>query len=116
MTTLTYTIDSMSVINSVQSSPDYVTNVFWTAIGKDTINNKTYFGKFKGNTFLNVDDAQPDFIPYDQLTNEIVIGWVMATLGQEGQTTVANMINDQINAQANPTVNPEPAPLPWAGA
>lgn len=113
MASVTYSIDSMSVINSVQGEPDYVTNVFWVATGEETINQKTYFATFKGNTFLKVDDSQPNFIPYNQLTTDIVIGWVKNVLGQEGQDTVLRIINEQINQQANPSTNPQPAPLPW---
>jgi len=114
MTTIQYNINSMSVINNVQNEPDYVTNVFWTAVGEETISGTTYYGKFNGNTFLNVDDKQPDFVPYNQLTTEIVLSWVMNVLGQEGQDTVTRLINEQIQTQANPAVEPQPAPLPWS--
>ena len=103
----------MSVLNDIQGKPDYVTNVFWTATGTEIINSKEYLGTFSGNTFLTVDDTQPNFVPYNSLTKDIVLSWVMNTLGQESQDTIARLINEQINNQANPAVEPVPAPLPF---
>ena len=104
----------MSVLNNIQNEPDYVTNIFWTAVGEETINGTTYFGTFNGNTFLNIDDNQPKFVPYNQLTTETVLSWVMNVLSQEGQETVTRLIDEQIQKQANPSVEPQPAPLPWS--
>jgi hypothetical protein len=114
MANIQYKITGMSVLNDIQGEPDYVTNVFWTAIGEETINDKTYFGTFNGNTFLKVDDKEPNFVPYNQLTTEKVLPWVMGALAQEGQDTVTRLINEQIQKQANPAVEPQPAPLPWS--
>jgi hypothetical protein len=50
-------------------------------------------------------------IPYDELTQEIVLGWI------QDQPSIVNIIqqnlDEQIYTQENPPINPEPTPLPW---
>ena len=62
-----------------------------------------------------LDPAVP-FIPYPDLTNEIVIGWVQNALGANGVTSVYANLDAQIEAQINPPQSPESFPLPWGSA
>lgn len=54
---------------------------------------------------------QPDFIPYADLTEEVVIGWVKASLGDDGVAATEAAIAAQIEAKNNPPVS---TGLPWA--
>jgi len=47
------------------------------------------------------------YIPYDDLTQDIVVGWVQATLGKD---TVEASLQGQIDAQKNPV---QESGLPW---
>lgn len=58
----------------------------------------------------NVDD----FIPYEDLTNDIVVGWIKGQLGVDGVANYEASIQGQIDSQANPPVVPVNTPLPWA--
>ena len=58
----------------------------------------------------NVDN----FTPYEDLTNEIVIGWIQAELGTDGVDNLYACIQGQIDSQINPPVVPQNTPLPWA--
>jgi hypothetical protein len=58
----------------------------------------------------NVDN----FTPYEDLTNEIVIGWIQAELGVDGVSNLEACIQGQIDSQINPPVVPQNTPLPWA--
>jgi hypothetical protein len=58
----------------------------------------------------NVDN----FTPYEDLTNEIVIGWIQAELGVDGVNNLEACIQGQIDSQINPPVVPQNTPLPWA--
>lgn len=54
------------------------------------------------------------FIPFDQLTEEIVLGWVKNGLGQDGVDGLERAHDDQIAKQANVVASPEiTAGLPW---
>jgi hypothetical protein len=49
------------------------------------------------------------FIPYDQLTEATVIGWI-----PEAQITSAQQcVQGQIDSQITPPVSPANTPLPW---
>ena len=47
------------------------------------------------------------FVPYDQLTEEMVVGWVQTTLGKD---TVEASLQSQIDALKNPV---QESGLPW---
>ena len=53
------------------------------------------------------------FIPYEDLTEEVVIAWIKESLGEEGVLLIEESIQSQIEAQKNPPVTPQETPLPW---
>lgn len=53
--------------------------------------------------------SEPGFIPYDQLTEEIVLGWVYAGLGDQ-KAVIEATLTAKVEAQLNPvTANG----VPW---
>jgi hypothetical protein len=54
------------------------------------------------------------FIPYEELTNDIVIGWAKNELGENGIISIEASLAGQIEGQKNPPIIPENTPLPWA--
>lgn len=68
---------------------------------------------FYGDTtkFDAPNPSSPDFIPYDQLTEEVVLGWVFAALGDEKDTIEADRIA-KVEKQLHPVVE---SGLPWGG-
>lgn len=104
MTIYTWSINSMYTVQ--QPDPDYVVRAFWTLTGTD--GNKNASVSAAAN--FSQADEQQNFIPYDQLTQEVVIGWVQAQLGEVGIASYQS----QIDAQLNPRPEPEFTPLPWA--
>lgn len=107
-TTFTWTIDRMMTVQ--QPDPDYVVGVFWTLTGVDG----EYSANIIGHTRLEVNDESTEFIPYDQLTPEIVIGWVKDSLGEQGVFNFEDNVNGQIASKKNPPVSPQVTPLPWS--
>lgn len=56
--------------------------------------------------------AGSPYTPYDQLTNDIVVGWIQDALGNAGVQSVYTTLDTDIAHQINPpVVNP---PLPWS--
>jgi hypothetical protein len=53
------------------------------------------------------------FIPYADLTNEIVIGWVQYNIGPEMVASIQESLAIVIKRQVNPPPQPEALPLPW---
>jgi hypothetical protein len=106
MTTFTTTITSMYTLDT--PDPGYVVNVLYQVTGVDGANTAS----IGGNTQFNSADQEGAFIPYDQLTEATVIGWI-----PENQIASAQAcVQGQINSLITPPVSPANTPLPWATA
>ena len=104
-TTFTTTINQMY---TVPNPTGYVVSVLFTVNGTDG----TYTAKIDGNISFSPEQDQVDFIPYANLTEAIVMGWInTATNNQENY--YAN-VQGQINSMITPPVSPTSQPLPWS--
>ena len=102
-TTFTTRITAMYTLQ--QPDPNYVVNALWEVTGVDG----TYTATIQGSTPFNSADQVGAFIPYDQLTEAIVVGWIPAGAITSAQDTVQG----QINSLITPPVSPANTPLPW---
>jgi hypothetical protein len=103
MTTFTTTITTMFTLQ--QPDPNYVVNAFWKVTGIDGI----YTASIGSNTRFNSADQVGAFIPYDQLTEATVIGWISAQDISNAQSGV----QAQIDSMITPPDSPQNTPLPW---
>ena len=103
MTIFTTTINAMYTLQ--QPDPNYVVNVLWTVTGVDGANTAS----IDGNTQFDSSQAPENFIPYDQLTPQIVTGWIPPEQIASAQACVQG----QIDSMINPPVSPQNTPLPW---
>lgn len=104
MTTFATTIERMYTMPTPK--PNYVVNLHWKVVGVDG----QYTAQIDGNTTFNSADQEGAFIPYDQLTPEIVTGWIPQNQIDSAQACVQG----QIDSMINPPVSPQMAALPWA--
>jgi hypothetical protein len=103
-TTYTTTITQMF---TVPNPTGYVVNVLFNVSGTDG----TYTANIDGNISFTPEQGEAGFVPYDQLTQDDVIGWInTATNNQENY--YAN-VQGQINSMITPPVSPSSQPLPW---
>ena len=107
--TMTYNTTITAMYTVQQPDPDYVVNVLWTLTGVDG----EYTASIDGNTQLAVDDQQTDFVPYADLTEDIVKGWIVDAQGEQGMANYEANVNGQIESQKSPPVTPQNTPLPW---
>ena len=103
-TTFTTTINQMYTI---PNPPGYVVNVLFTVSGTDGTNTAT----IDGNINFAPEQDQVDFIPYANLTKEIVMGWINTETNNQ-ENYYAN-VQGQINSMITPPVSPTSQPLPW---
>ena len=103
MTTFTTRITAMYTLQ--QPDPNYVVNALWEVTGVDG----TYTASIGGNTQFDSTQSST-FIPYANLTESIVIGWIPADAIASAQACVQG----QIDSMINPPVSPQNTPLPWA--
>lgn len=101
MTQFTTTIQSMYTLDTPE--PGFVVNVLWTVTGVDG----QYTASIDGNSQFTMQEGT--FIPYDQLTAEIVLGWIPQNQIDSAQACVQG----QLESLANPPVSPQNTPLPW---
>jgi hypothetical protein len=87
---------------------DFVVVAHWSRFAKETINEKEYQANVYGTQSFSKDDVA-NFIPYEDLTYEIVCGWLDASID-----VIALDLNldAQIESQVNPPI--VVLPLPWA--
>lgn len=102
-TTFTTAVNAMYTVQ--QPDPNYVVNVLWTVTGVDGSNTAS----IQGNSTFNSADQETAFVPYDQLTEAIVIGWIPADQIASAQANVQG----QIDSMITPPVSPTLTPLPW---
>jgi hypothetical protein len=85
----------------------FVVNVLFTVSGTDGTNTASI-----GGNIQFTDQVESNFIPYDQLTESQVIGWI--NTATDNQVNYYANIDGQINSIVTPPVSPEAQPLPWA--
>ena len=105
MTTYTTTITNMYTLND--PSPDYVVNVLFKVTGTDGTNTASIDGNCQFTS-----DQESVFIPYANLTEEIVLGWINEST--DNQANYYANIDGQLASIVNPPVSPSNQPLPWA--
>jgi len=83
----------------------------WRATGTETANGKEYSNSIYGTcSFTEPPAGDPNFVPFANLTQDIVNGWVWASGVDKTATEAA--INANLASQITPaTTQP---PLPWA--
>jgi len=106
MTTFTTTITAMYTLQ--QPDPNYVVNALWRVTGVDG----THTAYIDGNTQFNSADQEGAIVPYADLTEAIVIGWIP----ESAITSAQQCVQGQINSMITPTVSPANTPLPWSQA
>jgi hypothetical protein len=91
----------------VEGEPNFVFQTYWQKTGTDADGNT---GTFSGATPFKQIPDEPNFIPYDQLTEEIVLGWIQDVVIPSYGAHIDEQIEKQILAKINPPSEP---PLPW---
>lgn len=104
--TYTWTIDQLTCTPNQGGFQNVVIFVQFSMSGTDG----TYTATIQSNVALP-SPVSSDFVPYDKLTQDEVVGWVQAALGPEGIAQYEGSIDTQLAALAVPPV--VIPPLPW---
>ena len=103
----TTTITGMEAYPVYQEVPLYVFRVYWNYLGAD----EKFSTAMQGSTDVPASDPQ-SATPYNQLTQEQVMGWVQEYTPAWMWSEYTDKITAWITAQYTPSVvNP---PLPWS--
>lgn len=88
---------------------DVVTRASYTVLADDGEGHTADYSNF---AYTPLDPSVP-FIPYADLTPEIIIGWVQYNLGPDTVAAIQESLAIQIERQVTPPKEPEVLPLPW---
>ena len=109
--TTTWIIEWMNTTPTTATPPEVVLTAGWRCNGAETANAVDYSASVYSTCSFPM-PTEGQFTPYDQLTQEQVLGWCWAN-GVDKDATEAS-IQSQIDSQINPTVIQPP--LPWIPA
>jgi hypothetical protein len=100
-----WTVTALSTMPT--PTPDYVVMAQYSVTATDGTNTVVT----SGISQFSVNPEQTDFVPYTDLTEEIVLGWIKSE-----PNLVVNIqanLDGQIESIVNPPVTPQNTPLPW---
>ena len=87
----------------------YVVNVLYIVTATNGTQNSSIQLDAKFEELVN----DPNYIPYDQLTNDIVMNWCKEQMGADQVEAIYTMLDQQIENQINPPQSPTSKPLPF---
>ena len=100
----TWTISTMERNTSDQG----VIVAHWRVNDSETVGENTFSASAYGTASFTYDASSPDFVPYADLTESVVLGWCWAN-GVD-QDAVGASLTANINEQKNPTTEDG---VPW---
>jgi hypothetical protein len=108
MTTYNWNVTALYT-ETIAGEQNYVVIANYEVVGTDG----TYSASLSNIARFSTENVD-NFTPYEDLTNEIVIGWIQDELGVDGVSNLEACIQGQIDSQINPPTVPQNTPLPWA--
>ena len=98
MITYDWNCKTVDVHPQAEGETNVVYNVHWIVTGT-----KEDYSARSIRTQIVAVDPETEFIPFDELTNEIVVDWTKDAMGEEQVQAIEDGIASQINELENPT-------------
>ena len=108
--TINWRVGTMECYPTYEQNIDVVFTVHWDCLGSEVVSGSTYNGRVYGATGVTYHSGST-FTPYNQLSQDDVLGWVWDSMGTDQKSNYENSVQTQINNQINPPV--VILPLPW---
>ena len=80
-------------------------NVHWILTGVSEeldINEEPYSATNIGTQLVKV-DPDKEFIPFDELTNDMVVEWTKEAMGEDEVSAIEQSVSNQVSELENPT-------------
>jgi hypothetical protein len=113
--TITWKVTNLDCYPTYQQNTDVVFTVHWDCLGNivvatGSLSGSVYNSRLYGTTGVQYHSGSA-FIPYDQLTENVVLGWTFDSMGTGSKANIeAGAISSLYNQINPPVVQP---PLPW---
>jgi len=104
-TTYNWNCKTVDVHPTEADHTDVVYNVHWIVTGvSDELDpeGNAYQSASIGTQVVTL-DPESEFIPFEDLTNEIAVEWTKAAMGEEQVTSIEDGIQQDIDLEINPT-------------
>ena len=101
----TWDVSTVDTYPTLESNADVVYNVHWrlnAESDQQDADGHNYSASVYGTHSVNADDIS-SFIPFADLTNDVVTGWVTAGLGDDEVANLKLGLDSNIDNQINPT-------------
>jgi hypothetical protein len=105
----TWAIKQLNVIPSKGQHTDVVHSIEWDVTGVDGDDSASTSGALS----INTDNVQ-NFVAYENLTEEQVLSWLFAVLGQDGKQKAEAQVQAVIEAKRSTVAIVPKASLPWS--
>lgn len=94
----------------ISGKKDVIFKVFWEKTG---IDKKGNIGTAYGATLLNIDDLDyNEFVDYENLTEEIILDWILLTISETHDKRLNTRILNDIEKTTNPST--KVSEFPWS--
>ena len=90
---------------------DYVVTALYEVIGIEQSGGVEYAASLSNSAQFEVVQGAT-FIPYEDLTNTLVVGWIQSQLGEDGVNNLQASVEGMIESEINPPVSPQSTELP----
>ena len=107
----TWTVGSLYTVDT-ESETNYVVNAVYEIVGTEEVDGVKYTSSIKDTAKFEVVSGD-DFVPYADLTNDIVVEWIKNELGELGVEDYKNAVGGMIDSQVTPPTVPTDTSLPW---
>ena len=91
-----------------ETSDGYVFTAHWTVNATETVEDKTYSVGAYGS--IGLERPEEDLIAFEELTEELVVSWVLDKLGEEQVVNIETSLTNQIQEQKTPS---KLSGVPW---
>jgi hypothetical protein len=90
---------------------NYVVTALYEVVGVETVSGTEYTASLTNSAQFEVVQGAT-FIPYADLTNTLVVGWIQSQLGEDGVNNLQASVEGMINSEINPPITPQNTELP----
>ena len=102
----TWDVSTVDTYPTLDGNADVVYNVHWRLTAEDDANQDADGNNWKASSYgtqtLSTSDIG-DFKPFDEVTSDMVKGWVIDAMGEEEVANLEASLDSQIESQKNPT-------------
>jgi hypothetical protein len=113
--TITWKVTNLDCYPKYDQETDVVFTVHWDCLGNivvatGSLSGSVYNSRLYGTTGVQYHSSST-FIPYDQLTENVVLGWTFDSMGTGSKANIQKGAVSSLYTQINPPV--VQPPLPW---